>query len=145
MVNHQSLDATFAALSDPTRRAIVARLARGGAAAGELAQPFAMSLPGFMKHVAILERAGLVAREKQGRVVHCTLRPQALKPATDWLDRYRKFWDERLDALERFLDQPETPTWQPPPTSSKDTPSPSRAASKPRRTRSGAPGPTRKR
>jgi len=137
-----SLDTTFSALADPTRRAIVARLARGGAAVGELAQPFAMSLPGFMKHVAVLERAGLVAREKRGRVVQCALVPRALKPASDWLDRYRPFWDERLDALERYLDQPEA-EWSS--TRKPDTPSRSRAASPRRPKGSGARGPTRKR
>jgi len=109
MVNYQParLDAVFAALADPTRRAVLARLARREAATGELARDSAMSLPGFMKHLALLERAGLLARRKQGRVVQFALVPQALKGASDWLDRYRRFWEERLDALGRYLEESE--------------------------------------
>jgi len=109
MVNYPParLDAVFAALADPTRRAVLARLARREAVTSELARDSAMSLPGFMKHLALLERAGLLARRKQGRVVQFALVPQALKDASDWLDRYRRFWEERLDALGRYLDESE--------------------------------------
>ena len=101
MVNYlpARLDTVFAALAHPTRRAVVERLAAGRAPVGELARGAPMSLPGFMKHLGILERAGLLARRKEGRVVECALTPRALKEASDWLERYRRFWEERLDAL----------------------------------------------
>jgi DNA-binding transcriptional ArsR family regulator len=146
MVNYwpARLDSVFAALADPTRRAVIERLATGRAPVGELARGAPMSLPGFMKHLAILERAGLLARRKEGRVVECTLAPRALKEASDWLDRYRRFWEERLDALERYLDRQEDRSWV------ERKPRPSRrsrssATSRPRRTGSGGPGPTRRR
>ncbi|HET9470887.1 MAG TPA: metalloregulator ArsR/SmtB family transcription factor, partial [Usitatibacter sp.] len=90
MVHHQPtrLDTVFHALADPTRRAVLARLRQGSASVGDLAHPFGMSLPGFMKHLAILEDAGLIARQKTGRVVSCHLTGRALKEARDWLDRY---------------------------------------------------------
>src|SRR5215510_3889170 len=134
MVNYQParLDALFAALADPTRRAVISRLAAGETAVSELAAGTAMSLPGFMKHLGMLERAGLLARRKEGRVVTCALAPRALKEASDWLERYRHFWDERLDALERYLDQQETKPW-PQPTSPLRRRSRSSARSTPRR------------
>src|SRR5256885_4475736 len=91
----EPLDAVFAALADPTRREVVKRLADGSRAVTELSQPFPMSLPGFMKHLSILEDAGLIRREKQGRVVSCTLSAEPMKEASEWLTRYREFWEKR--------------------------------------------------
>jgi DNA-binding transcriptional ArsR family regulator len=146
MVNYQTasagtanLDGVFAALADPTRRAIIERLAGQPAAVGELAQDATMSLPGFMKHLSILERAGLLARRKDGRVVRCALAPRALQDAADWLERYRRFWEERLDALERFLDRQEERPWPKAP-SQRNPRSPSTERSAPRRRGSGRHG-----
>jgi DNA-binding transcriptional ArsR family regulator len=100
-----ALDATFYALADGTRRAILARLARGEASISDLARPFAMSLPAVLKHVDALERAGLVEGRKEGRVRRCRLRPRPLRAAGDWIARYRQFWEERFSALERYLEQ----------------------------------------
>ncbi|MGQ0834110.1 MAG: ArsR/SmtB family transcription factor [Gammaproteobacteria bacterium] len=146
MVHYRSgqLDTVFAALADPTRRAVVEQLAARTAAAGELAEPFGMSLTGFMKHLAILERAGLVIRRKEGRVVQCALAPQAMKDALDWLERYRQFWDERLDALERYLDREEKRSWPQQP-STPNRHSRSSATSRQRRKKSIGRGPTRTR
>jgi DNA-binding transcriptional ArsR family regulator len=105
MINNASLDAAFAALSDPTRRAIVARLAKSPATAGELAAPFDMSLPAVSKHLRVLEGAGLLARQVEGRTHRMTLRPETLKVANDWLEFHLKFWEMRLDALGRFLEE----------------------------------------
>ena len=102
MVKH-SLDMTFNALSDPTRRAIIARLALGETATSDLAQPFAISLPAVLKHLAVLEDAGLVRRKKRGRTAWCSLRPAPLKVANEWMTQYQRFWDERLDALAAYL------------------------------------------
>lgn len=107
MVNYEPppLDATFAALSDPTRRAIVARLAGAGElSVSSLAEPFAISLPAVLKHLTVLVDAGLVVREKRGRTVHCRLEPGPLRAAADWLVHYEQFWNERLDRLERYLE-----------------------------------------
>ncbi len=97
------LDATFAALADPTRRAILARLAAGDAYVGELAEPFAMSLPAISRHLKVLERAGLIARTKAAQWRVCRLDPAPLAAAADWLERYRAFWDERFDGLDALL------------------------------------------
>jgi|tagenome__1003787_1003787.scaffolds.fasta_scaffold19444164_2 DNA-binding transcriptional ArsR family regulator len=97
------LSATFAALADPTRRAILARLAAGEASVTELAGPFAMSLPAVSKHLKVLERAGLIARGRQAQARPCRISPEPLKEATGWLDRYRSLWEERLDRLEDYL------------------------------------------
>ncbi|HEY1375134.1 MAG TPA: metalloregulator ArsR/SmtB family transcription factor [Candidatus Binatia bacterium] len=107
MVNYSTaaLDATFAALSDPTRRAMVERLARGRASVGELARPFAMSLPAVSKHLRVLDGAGLVAREKRGRVHRLSLVPAPLEEAQAWIERYRRFWRQQLDALADYLDE----------------------------------------
>lgn len=97
-----SLDATFAALADPTRRAILARLAAGDATVMELAEPFAMSQPAISKHIKVLERAGLVARGRETRRGPCRIVARPLAEATSWLEGYRRFWEksfERLDAL----------------------------------------------
>ncbi len=97
------LDRTFAALADPTRRAILARLATGEASVTELAEPFEMSLPAVSKHLKVLERAGLVRRRVQGREHVLRLEPGPLREASRWLEHYRTFWDARLDALEAML------------------------------------------
>ena len=99
------LDAVFSALSDPTRRAIVARLASGSRTVGELAEPLPMSLPAVSKHLDVLERAGLIDRRRLGRSIECVLQPQRLKPALDWIGDYQRFWNERLDAMEAVIKQ----------------------------------------
>lgn len=101
------LSATFAALADPTRRAILARLAEGEASVGELAAPFAMSLPAVSKHLRVLERAQLIRRRKDAQWRRCALRAETLQAAADWLARYERFWTESLDRLAAHLEQPE--------------------------------------
>jgi len=110
MVNYKTnaLDAVFSALGDPTRRAILARLARGETRVSELARPHHMSLPAISKHLRVLESAGLVRKEKHGRVINCSLAPDTLKGAADWIDQYRQFWEAQLDALAEYLDRVET-------------------------------------
>jgi DNA-binding transcriptional ArsR family regulator len=102
---NRNLDATFQALADPTRRAILAALAGGQASVSDLARPYRMTLPGVMKHLRVLERAGLVTQRKVGRSRHCRLAARPLKDAEDWISRYRKFWENQFDALERYLVQ----------------------------------------
>ncbi len=97
------LDATFAALADPTRRAILARLASGEASVTELARPFEMSLPAVSKHLKVLERAGLIARGRAAQWRPCRLEAAPLKDASDWLEHYRRFWEHSLDRLEDYL------------------------------------------
>jgi DNA-binding transcriptional ArsR family regulator len=97
------LDATFAALADPTRRAILARLALGETSVTELAKPFQMSLPAVSKHLKVLERAGLIVRGREAQWRPCRLEPTALKQVDEWLERYRRLWAERLDRLEEYL------------------------------------------
>src|SRR4029077_17670565 len=106
MVNSSSaLDATFAALADPTRRAILARLAQApDSSVGELARPFDMSLPAISKHLAVLENAGLLTRRRDGRIHHCRLVAAPMRTASDWISHYSEFWEGRLDALERYLE-----------------------------------------
>ncbi len=100
------LDRTFAALADPTRRALVARLSQSDSlSVSELAKPFAMSLPAVMKHLDVLSDAGLVTRSKTGRTVACTLRAEPMQDANDWLNRYQRFWNDRLDQLAAFLEE----------------------------------------
>lgn len=99
----QNLDATFAALSDPTRRGMLAALSLGEKSVGELAEPYAMSFAGAAKHVAILERAGLIQRRKEGRQSLCRLEAAKLKQASEWINQWEKFWNNRLDALEVAL------------------------------------------
>ena len=106
MVNYNTLDAALSALADPTRRQIVERLSRGDATLSELAEPYDMSLPAVMKHVGKLSDAGLVTREKQGRVVTCRLNPEPLGETSRWLDEHLKFWNTRLDALGTYLEKP---------------------------------------
>jgi DNA-binding transcriptional ArsR family regulator len=103
MVKSQSLDATFGALSDPTRRAIVARLTRGDALVGELAEPFDISLPAISKHLTVLEDAGLVVRTKEGRTRRCRLVDESMREALEWIATYGSFWEGQLDSLERLL------------------------------------------
>jgi DNA-binding transcriptional ArsR family regulator len=97
------LSTTFAALADPTRRAILARLALGETSVTELAKPFKMSGPAVSKHLKVLERAGLIARSREAQRRPCRLEPLALKSVDDWLERYRRMWDERLDRLDAYL------------------------------------------
>ena len=97
------LSEVFAALADPTRRAILARLAQGEASVTELAAPFAMSMPAVSKHLKVLERAGLITRGREAQWRPCQLQPEALKGATDWLERYRQYWDSTLDRLDTHL------------------------------------------
>jgi DNA-binding transcriptional ArsR family regulator len=98
-----SLDATFGALSDPTRRAIVERLTHGEASVGELAEPFDISLPAISKHLTVLEEAGLVARTKEGRTRRCRLLDEPMREALEWIVTYGRFWEGQLDSLERLL------------------------------------------
>ena len=97
------LDTTFAALSDPTRRAILARLATGEATVTELAEPFAISLPAISKHLKVLERAGLILRGRDAQRRPCRLRAAPLGDAAEWLGDYRKFWEESFDRLDAYL------------------------------------------
>jgi DNA-binding transcriptional ArsR family regulator len=107
MVNHRadSLDRTFGALADPTRRKILERLARGDARITELAQPFAMSLPAISRHIAVLERAGLLKRRRAGRVHHVKLNSVPMQRAYRWIDEYRRFWEGSLDSLAAYLER----------------------------------------
>jgi DNA-binding transcriptional ArsR family regulator len=97
------LDATFAALADPTRRAILARLALGETSVKELAEPFEISAPAISKHLKVLEKAGLISRGRDAQWRPCKLEPQALKSVDEWLERYRRLWEERFDRLEEYL------------------------------------------
>jgi len=147
MVQYQDevLDRVFAALSDPTRRHVLESLGGGSLAVSELAEPHGMSLPGFLKHLRVLEDAGLIARTKEGRVVSCELSAEPMKQAATWMQRYEKFWNEKLDSLSWYLyQQEELQTWKKH-ASPKGPPSASSAVSPSRRKRSGARGPARKR
>ena len=97
------LGATFAALADPTRRAILARLALGETSVSELAEPFDMSLPAVSKHLKVLERAGLITRGREAQWRPCRIEPRPLREVDDWLERYRRFWDESLGRLDEYL------------------------------------------
>lgn len=99
------LSATFSALADPTRRAILARLALGETSVTELAQPFDMSLPAISKHLKVLEHAGLIARGREAQWRPCRIEAQALKPVDEWLENYRRLWEERIDRLEAYLEK----------------------------------------
>jgi len=147
MVQYQDavLDKVFAALSDPTRRHVLETLGQGNLAVSELAQPHGMSLPGFMKHLRVLEEAGLIERNKAGRVVSCEPSAAPMQQAAAWMSRYEKFWTEKLDSLARYLyQQEELQTWTKP-GSPKSPRSSSRASTPSSRRRSGGRGPTRKR
>ncbi len=106
MVNNspQLLDVVFLALSDPTRRAILERLARGEASGTELARPFSISVPAISKHLRVLENAALIRRRKEGRVHHFRLAVQPMREAATWLEQYRQFWETQLDALANYLE-----------------------------------------
>ena len=106
------LSSTFAALADPTRRAILARLSVGETSVTELAKPFEMSMPAVSKHLKVLERAGLISRGREAQWRPCRLDASPLKDATSWLEAYRRFWSTHVDALERYLDRinPSSPT-----------------------------------
>jgi DNA-binding transcriptional ArsR family regulator len=99
------LGGTFAALADPTRRAILARLARGEASVGEVAKPFDMSMPAISKHLKVLEHAGLIARSRDGQLRPCRLEAGPLKDASDWLEAYRRFWEDSFDRLSAYLEK----------------------------------------
>ena len=156
MVNYQAgpaLDATFSALADPTRRAILARLAQApDASVGELARPFDMTPPAISRHLRVLEEAGLLARRREGRVHHCRFVPGPMRSAADWIAHYRAFWEGRLDALQRYLEQSveedeseeeEKPWSSPGPKPPRRRRSVSRARSRPRATGSSGRGRTR--
>jgi DNA-binding transcriptional ArsR family regulator len=137
MVNYQTaaLDRTFAALADPTRRALLARLdEEDGVSVSELARPFPVSLPAIMKHLDVLSDAGLIVRTKTGRTVACQLTPAPMEQAMNWLAHYERYWTEQLDRLAAFLEEDK---WQASPASS------SNADSKPRRKKSTKRGRTR--
>jgi DNA-binding transcriptional ArsR family regulator len=130
------LDLAFAALADPTRRAIIDRLAREPeVSVSELAAPFAVSLPAVMKHLDVLARANLIAREKNGRTVRCRLKPAPMETAMQWLSRYEQFWSESLDRLAALVEEEQC---------SPSQASPSNAGSKPRLLKSSRRGRTRK-
>ena len=105
MVQSQTLDRTFSALSDPTRRDILERLTRGPASVSELARPAGISLPGVLKHVRILEEANLVTTEKRGRTRECRLGPEQMDDATTWIESQRRQWERRLDRLEAIIER----------------------------------------
>jgi DNA-binding transcriptional ArsR family regulator len=144
------LDSVFAALADPTRRSVLNTLAGNdrapspkGVSVSELAAPHGMSLPGFMKHLRVLEDAGLIERTKEGRVVSCELDAAPLKAASVWMTRYEKFWTEKLDSLARYLyQQEELQIWNKQPGKNPSSTSFAPTQSRPRK--SGGRGPTRK-
>ncbi|KRR23433.1 ArsR/SmtB family transcription factor [Bradyrhizobium retamae] len=155
MVKYQEdvLDRTFAALSDPTRRALLARLGdRESLSVSELAQPFSMSLPAIIKHLDVLSDAGLIAREKTGRTVTCRLTASPMEQAMDWLNRYQRFWSDNLDRLAAFVEEDPWPPSQALPStilpamanSPRGPASRSRAGSARRPKKSTPHGPTRK-
>jgi DNA-binding transcriptional ArsR family regulator len=153
MVKHgedieEVLSDVCAALSDPTRRRVLEDLGSGSRTVSTLAQSHGMSLPGFMKHLRVLESAGLIERLKEGRVVRCSLAAEPMQEAAVWLSRYEKFWTARLDALGRYLyHQQELKKWRPGEQANRENaqPSPSSEPTPPPRKKSGKPGPTRRR
>ena len=104
VTNVEQLDLTFGALADETRRGILARLARGDATVGELAEPFDISRPAVSKHLRVLERAGLVKRMRDGRLSRCGLDASPMRDAAEWVETYRTFWEGQLDSLSRYFD-----------------------------------------
>ena len=104
---HDPLTTTFSALADPTRRAILERLSRGEASAGELAEPFGISKPAISKHLKVLENAKLIVRKKDAQWRRCQLRPEALRVASDWIAQYQRFWESQFDALAEYLENTE--------------------------------------
>jgi DNA-binding transcriptional ArsR family regulator len=105
----KSLNRTFAALADPTRRRILAHLARGDRRVTDLARPYAMSLPAVSKHLRVLEKAGLIRRRRHGRTHQLKLEAQPLKRAAQWVEEYRRFWEDSLDRLAKYLEQTNDP------------------------------------
>ncbi len=101
--SHDSLSLTFAALADPTRRAILARLSSGECSVGELAAPFAISKPAISKHLRVLEKAGLIEQRRQAQWRQCNLIPTPIREVVDWAEHYRHLWDSRLDRLDQYL------------------------------------------
>src|SRR3979490_1180555 len=135
--SEDELDTVFAALSDRTRRRVLQSLAEGARPGSELAHAHEMSLPGFIKHLRVLEDAGLIGRTKEGRVVSCELSAAPMKTAASWMSRYEKFWTEKLDSLARYLyQQEELQTWNKQ-VSRKNPSSTSSEASQSRRKKSG--------
>ncbi len=104
-MSSDQLSMTFAALADPTRRAILARLATGETSVNELAEPFKISLPAVSKHLKVLEKAGLITRERKAQWRPCKLDPKPLQEIATWIEEYRRLWDERIDRLEDYLQQ----------------------------------------
>src|ERR1700722_6404238 len=144
-VSSAALDRTFSALADPTRRALVMRLAaEPDLSISELAAPFAVSLPAIMKHLDVLSDAGLVARAKTGRVVACRLDAEPMRDAFEWLNRYEKFWSERLSSLAAFLEEEEACPPKQPSSQAPNRASPSSGISKRPPPKSSRRGPTRK-
>jgi DNA-binding transcriptional ArsR family regulator len=137
--NDKQLDLVFAALADGTRRRVLSQLDQGIHSISELAQQHQMSLPGFMKHLAVLEAAGLIARAKEGRIVRCSLETEPLQQAAQWIAHYERYWNAQLDALGRYLFHQEEICKQTPEKSASSATTPSAP------TKSGARGPTRKR
>ncbi|MBI3345196.1 MAG: helix-turn-helix transcriptional regulator [Gammaproteobacteria bacterium] len=146
MVKHNEavLDNTFSALADPIRRGILAQLIRGEASVMKLAEPFDASLPAISRLLRVLERAGLLVQEKDGRVRRCQLVAEPLKDAAEWIAGYRRFWEHQFDALAAYLNAPcEEKIW-PTKNHNKRSRSASSAPSRPRANRSSKRGPTRK-
>jgi DNA-binding transcriptional ArsR family regulator len=155
MVNHShvALDATFGALSDATRRGILAQLALGETSVSDLAAPYDMSLPAVSKHLRVLADAGLIQRHKDGRVHRCRLAPEPMKGAAEWIAYYRQFWERQFDALDQYLAQSQAPaqekekqSWQTPrqATAAPVSRSKSSARSRRRAKKSGRRGPNAK-
>ena len=112
MVNSriEQLDETFFALSDPTRRKMLARLAQGATTVAQLSEPFDVSAPAISKHLRVLERAGLLTQQREGRARKCQLMAEPLREAAQWVENYRRFWEAQLDRLDAYLDQVQNPT-----------------------------------
>lgn len=124
------LSSTFAALADPTRRAILARLSLGETSVTELARPFEMSMPAVSKHLKVLERAGLISRGREAQWRPCRLDASPLKDAASWIEAYRRFWSSHVDALERYLDRMERHQSTPPKTVKRERRGPNRERNK---------------
>ena len=138
LLNMDALSQTFSALADPTRRAILARLADGDATVGELAEPFEMSLPAVSRHLKVLTQAGLIERSTEAQWRRCALRGEGLRAAADWIEFYRRFWEESFDRLDAFLSRTAPTPEAPKPAFSKPDapkPAPSTPAREKRRVR----------
>ena len=105
MIEQDELSAVFAALADPTRRAILARLAQGEATVTELAEPFTMTMPAITKHLKVLEKAGLIERGREAQYRPCRLQAEPLRQASGWIDQYRRHWEEKFDRLDAYLQE----------------------------------------